>query len=223
MKVLLYSGGMDSYVLYRTINFDNIIYFDIGTADSKKEMELLPQGAKIIKLPLSSLELENKIIPWRNAFFVLYAASYGDKIYLGATKGDTTKDKDYVFKSSMETILRYFALDADKVPIENPTYEVMIPFKSLTKSEIVRCGLEHGITKKEFRTATRSCYRAENKECGKCRSCLRKAVAYQLNDIRWNDLFIEYPFSLKVDEKQLSREGEGLDYHEAMLQLDMYY
>lgn len=216
-KILLFSGGLDSFCLRKIIEPDINLYIDIGTEDGEREIKNIkemPFDVKIIDFPLSSFELNNKIIPFRNNFFTLLAAQYGEKIFMGATKGDTTKDKDYIFKSQMENILNYFALDKHKVRVKEYPYKVKMPFKEMTKTDIIKKYLEKGGTAKELKLS-RSCYKSGEKECGKCRSCLRKAVAYKLNDLDYNEIFESDPLkniSKENHEKMLSRKGEGDNY-----------
>lgn len=227
VKVLLYSGGLDSYCLNYIIKPDIRLYIDIGTKESINEITTIEKsGIKVefVKFKeLSKFELPNKIIPFRNCFFVLLASQYGDEIYLASTYGDTTKDKDYVFKAQIEAILNYFASDQDKINIKCSHYEVKLPFKELTKSEIVREYIKLGGNIQSLLKYSRSCYMPINeKECGRCRSCLRKAVALAKNNIDITDYFETFPF-LNIDnnihQKMLSRGREGQDYLEVLKKL----
>ncbi|MFH7835140.1 MAG: 7-cyano-7-deazaguanine synthase [Candidatus Aenigmatarchaeota archaeon] len=221
VKVLLYSGGMDSFCLNYLEKPDILLYINLGTEDGKKEIENLQKlpfknKIKIVNLnSLSDFELENKIIPFRNTFLILIAAQFGNEIYLGATKGDTTKDKDYVFKSQMESHLNYFALDKNKVNVKDYPYIIHLPFKELTKTQIIRKYLENGGSVEDLLKYSRSCYNGKEKECGICRSCIRKATALVLNNINIENIFENNPFS-KIDEKMLERDGESEDYKKVL-------
>ena len=198
-KVLLYSGGMDSYILLKMFDYDEILFFKMGNEDNLKELEFiqkvpeLKERIRVIDMPLGQFELENKILPYRNHILALMAANFGNKIYLGFTKGDTTKDKDYVYKSQIEGILNYFSLDTMKVAHQLYPYEICIPFKYMTKADMLRMYLEAGNDYKELLTNSRSCYSGDDKECGKCSSCLRKFTSFTVNyiDIRYH--FAEDP------------------------------
>jgi len=196
-RVLLYSAGLDSYCLSKLYKMDILLFIISGTIDNQKERKLIEkaQNAMQIYLPLNQWELENKIIPYRNAFFVLAAAQYGNEIYIGATKGDTTKDKDYVFKSQMENILNYFAIDKHKVKIQDYPYTVHMPFKNMTKTEIVASYLAKGFSREALLSESRSCYTGDKLECGECRSCMRKYVALILNNIDSTSNFKANPAS----------------------------
>lgn len=185
-KVLLYSGGLDSFILRHSMRFDEIIHFEIGTEDEKQEKKKMETGIDYIPLPLQRFELPNKIIPFRNYLFVLMAANYGNKIYIGSTLGDTTRDKDRVFQSLCESVLNYFGAVTEKMPYEAEHFEVCMPFKDKTKTEIVAdfiilCNIIGGDF--SILNKSRSCYKGGEKECGQCRSCLRKYVAFRNNGI----------------------------------------
>lgn len=231
-KVMLFSGGLDSFCMYKIINPDIIITFDIGTEDNKKELSninrMIQQDVidknkiKIIKLDLSLFELSNKIIPHRNTIMTLLASTYGNQIYIGTTLGDSTRDKDYVFKSQVEGILNYFALDSNKVAHSRYPYSVEMPFKGLTKTQIVRWYLKQGYEPSELLKYSRSCYNGHDKECGICRSCVRKMVALILNDIEYTDYFERDPFQdetlldTRIINKMKDRSSEWDDFKKAL-------
>ena len=182
-RVLLYSGGLDSFILRYMYDFDEVVYFNIGTDDCKREMERLDSHVTIVEFPLKRFELANKIIPFRNYLFAMMAANFGNRISIGATLGDTTRDKDRVFQSLCGAMLNYFGGIEEKMPYKATHFEIAMPFKNLTKTEIVRQWLDVYADKKELLKESRSCYAGGMKECGKCRSCLRKYVAFKNNNI----------------------------------------
>jgi len=184
-RVLLYSGGLDSFILRYNISyrFDEIVYFDIGTADSKREMQGLDNQVTIVEFPLKQFELANKIIPFRNYLFAMLAANFGNRITIGATLGDTTRDKDRVFQSLCGVVLNYFGSVQEKMPYKAMHFEIEMPFKDKTKTEIVHEWLQLFGTRAELLKNSRSCYKGGIMECGECRSCLRKYVAFKNNKI----------------------------------------
>lgn len=188
-KVMLYSGGLDSFIISRNFDFDIFLAFNLGTTDNQKELErihkdpFIKDKLIIADLKISQWEMSNKILPFRNNFLVLAAANYGNEITLGFTLGDTTKDKDYVFKSQMEGILNYFALDTHKVNFKGYPYSLHLPYKDATKTQMVKEYLEKGNSAQDLVSLSRSCYDDGEKECGKCRSCLRKYIAIENNGL----------------------------------------
>ena len=222
-KVLLYSGGLDSFCLSKLYKPDIHLYLSTGTIDNNRELDKLQSSIKKLTIVdisfLQQYELTNKIIPFRNTFFILIAAQYGNIIYLGATAGDTTKDKDYVFQNQISSLLNYFGLDKDKLSIVDYPYKVELPFKELTKTQIVAEYLIANNTVEDLLINSRSCYDGEEKECGLCRACLRKAIALVNNNIDIDSIFTNNPFD-NIDEdthmKMLTRDKESKDYIQAL-------
>ena len=101
-KVLLYSGGMDSWLIDKIWKPDVKLYIDINGEYSKEEIKRLPNDVIVEKLDLGRFEREDKIIPMRNLFFVTLASLYGEEICLGATAGDRVLDKSIEFKNKVE-------------------------------------------------------------------------------------------------------------------------
>ena len=69
-KVLLYSGGMDSWLIDKLWKPDIRLYVDMNTRYSKEEMKRLPDDTIIERLDLSKWEREDKIIPLRNMYLI---------------------------------------------------------------------------------------------------------------------------------------------------------
>jgi 7-cyano-7-deazaguanine synthase len=194
-KVLLFSTGLDSFILLKLFSHDAVVFVKTGTKDN--ELELLRLQTYGSRLPgpkvtivdcsfLRQFELENKIIPFRNHIFCCVAAQYGHRIYLASTAGDTTRDKDYTFAETMSAALHYFATGpAGKVrwPGER---SIILPLRRYTKRQAVQLYLESGYDPAELVTVSSSCYypTLDGSECGQCRSCLRKFVALYANGIR---------------------------------------
>lgn len=196
-NVLLFSTGLDSYIMKKVFSFKNeeCLFVDMGTKENEIEKERIQQyfpEVIITKVPLNSFELQNKIIPYRNHHLALIAANYANNIYFAFTAGDTTKDKDYVFKAQMEGILNYFSLSTEKVAVQGP-FLIEIPFKQFTKTELVKMYLKEGFPLKDILEQSSSCYEGHSIPCGKCRSCLRKFVAFYLNGIDISEFYLENP------------------------------
>jgi len=225
-KILLFSGGLDSWCLLFNDIYDEIIFFDLETEDNKIELENLsamPEEIKdkvrILKLPLVEWEMENKIIPHRNSIMTLIAANYGNEIYMGFTAGDSTKDKDFIFKAQVEGMLNYFAIDKHKVFEKNYPFSIKMPFKHLTKAQIVKQYIANGGIVSHLKHFARSCYSGKIHECGVCRACIRKAVALELNNISYHEIFEKDPFENLTEEankKLMSRKDEREDFLAAL-------
>jgi len=217
-SVLLFSGGTDSFVLSKLLKPDIHLYFNIGTAEVRKELKACKRlGIEPIvdsRLFLGDQELPNKIVPMRNLFFILMACYYGDIIYLGATKGDMTRDCDEGFRLVLNAMLMNLYTIPEKNPRGNHLPQVLFPVKRQTKTEILRDYLAKGFSVEELRM-TRSCYKADNlKDCGHCISCFRKWISYVNNGIYHKRDFIYNPLD-KVEEfrpivEKLDGESEDL-------------
>lgn len=195
-RVLLFSSGMDSLIIKELLQIKDseCLFVDMGTDENKVERILIEKkypDVRIYTLPLQPLSLSNYIIPYRNNILTLIAANCGNNIIFGFTLGDTTKDKDYVFKAQMEAVLNYFALDKDKVSIPGP-FAINMPFKMCTKTELVSEYLKRGFNIDNLFSSS-SCYAGSEKPCGRCRSCLRKYVAFENNDIKKSEYWETEP------------------------------
>lgn len=187
-RLMLFSGGMDSYILKRLHGFsdEECLFVDMGTKENVREKALLRRefpGIERIGLPLAQFALPNHIIPFRNTFLICLAAQYAPNIYAAFTAGDTTRDKDHVFKAQMEGMLNYFIGVPDKSPVGEAVYVLHLPYKTMTKGQMVAEFLRKGFDPMELRHRTVSCYEGGEAGCGECRSCLRKYVALKSNGI----------------------------------------
>ena len=181
-KVLLYSGGMDSYALRHLWKPDLSLYVNLETEYSKVELAKLDNRTIVVNFPgLQSLERPDKIIPLRNLFLVAIAAQYGQTIALAATAGDRVLDKSYRFASKASGVLTLLMNDywSDR----RGDYEVVLPVKSLTKRQLVEAFINAGGDPLELAERSFSCYTPtrELKPCGQCKPCFRKWVAFKLN------------------------------------------
>jgi len=190
--VMLFSGGMDSYAIAKLIKPDILLYCNLGLPEQMKELNAIAKmnltGYEFIvddRLYLRDQKLENEIVPMRNLFFAMIGAYYGSHVILGATAGDTTHDKDYEFADKTNSVLRHIFTD----PLKNPLtimgsggYTLSLPYKDKTKSQIVKEYIKEKHSIKDL-INSRSCYNHEELECGVCRSCVRKFVAFGVNGI----------------------------------------
>ena len=86
-KVLLFSGGLDSMLHEWLIKPDVLLYVDMKTSYSEREIEALnrlPSYYKerivIKQLPLGEYERENKYLPYRNLILGAIAMQYGQYV-----------------------------------------------------------------------------------------------------------------------------------------------
>lgn len=185
-RILMFSAGLDSFIVKTVYHFtnDECLFVKMGTPENEAEEHHIDKyfpGVLKADLPISEFALENNIIPFRNHMLCMIGGQFGNSITFGFTAGDTTRDKDLVFKSQMEGTMNYFALSADKVHHPAP-YSIEMPMKHLTKSEMVDLYLRRGYNPLNLLDKSRSCYSAGFEDCGACRSCLRKYVAIYTAD-----------------------------------------
>lgn len=193
-KVLLYSGGMDSWLIDKLWKPDKKIFFDIGTANSNFELVRVQEDkdVEILKLPLSRFEQaeNNYFLPLRNLHFVVYAAHFGDTICLGATGSSTHRDKNEVFAKLTEDLVNYLLEEGN-----NKYYpvKVVMPFRNMTKTEILAEYLRNGGDIDRCYRETFSCYNPNNDgtPCMNCTSCLSKFTAFYNNGYKFDDETIE--------------------------------
>lgn len=189
-KVLLYSGGMDSWLINKIWNPDVLLYVDMCTKYSKAEIERLPKDVIIERLDLSKWERPDAIIPLRNLYLIMIATNYGDEICLGATAGDRVLDKSFEFAEKASDLLSF--LYSKQHWTEGRNIKVNLDFKNLTKKELLVKYLEQGGNIAEAANNSFSCYSPTpaGKECWQCKPCFRKYVSFKV---------LGYDFGGRVD------------------------
>ena len=193
-KVLLYSGGMDSWLIDKIWKPDVKLYVDMGTKYSQEEIKRLPADVVVEKLDLSKWEREDKIIPLRNMYLIGIATNHGNEICLGATAGDRVLDKSPVFADIYEQLLDY--LYQKQHWTEERKIKINLDFKRYTKAELVRAFVAQGGDMDEAFSSSFSCYTPEHgKECWSCKPCFRKFIAFALNG---------YPFTEDIIDRNVS-------------------
>ena len=179
-KVLLYSGGMDSWLIDKIWKPDIKLYIDIKGQYSKEEISRLPKDVIIETLPLGKYEREDKIIPMRNLFFVTLASLYGEEICLGATAGDRVLDKSIPFGEKVSDLLSY--LWQEQHWTKERKIKINLDFKNYSKVELLKLYKKQGGDLEKAFKETFSCYYPRNngQECWACKPCFRKAVAFTI-------------------------------------------
>lgn len=186
--VLLYSGGLDSFIAAALLKPDVLLNVALGGKYGQVETARIgvPEGAPnltMVQLPLEAWEdPETLILPGRNAILALIAANYGDRIWLGATAGDRTRDKDPEFARLMTAMMQHIYGDQWWLP-GGRDVRVELPIKDKTKRQLVAEYLEEGLNVHTLVRATFSCYAPSfnGAECRKCKPCIRKWVALTAN------------------------------------------
>lgn len=172
-KVLLYSGGLDSWLINKLWKPDLRLYVNINGDYSREEIRRLPKDVEVLDFPLlGKYEMDNKFVPMRNLYFLMLASNYGDEICLGATAGDWgNMDKTPVFLDNAEEIINYLLSDK-KVKRK---ISICRDFINTPKSKLIEQYLSNGGNIETLKTKTFSCYTPIRGEaCLSCYPCFRK-------------------------------------------------
>lgn len=191
-KVLLYSGGMDSWLISHIWKPDMKVYVNMHTRYSEEEIKRikeLNEDVTIIDFPLGQWEREDAIIPLRNLYLVMaicnLTGSEDVDICLGATAGDRVLDKSPEFAEKATELLNYLYQPQHWIP-EGKKVRVNIDFKSKTKTELIEEFIKQGGDINEAFNRSFSCYNpVDGHECWQCKPCFRKFVSFALNGMEF--------------------------------------
>lgn len=183
MKVILYSGGIDSFIASTLLGDEwTPVYVNMGTRYSSKELEFISaspmsQHLRICDLPLGDLEQDNGFLPQRNLMLLAYvqARFNANEIALCAVKGEYSRDKHRTFFQKASELLSYTA----GMPVR-----CYSPLISMTKTQAVARYLKEGYSADELLNYTVSCYHSTSNACGQCMSCYRRWVALENNGLQ---------------------------------------
>jgi 7-cyano-7-deazaguanine synthase in queuosine biosynthesis len=204
--VLLFSGGLDSYIAYKFMTVELgieplLLYFPISHRYEKNEMEAIStlkacgHISKVVydySLYLKEWEEPNANIPMRNLLLAAAAARYGDNIWLTVQKGETNiPDRTPEFFDYCGELLTYL----NKQPIN-----LHSPFFDITKVQMVEWYRSKELDPQAL-LATSSCYHPGEKglACGECSACFRRFCALELNGYK-------EPYKVKPWNSKLARE-----------------
>lgn len=184
--VLMYSGGLDSYIAYwflkRELEIDPLlVYVDLNHRYKDYELLAIRETKKYMKNPriiyeqrlvMGDLEYENAYIPMRNSFLAHIGALHGDVIVITAQKGEMDlPDRSIEFYNKISELLSL---------LNERQIRVTPLFPEHTKTQIVQWYVKKGLPI-EGLLATHSCYKKRN--CGNCGACFRRWVSFSLNGI----------------------------------------
>ena len=180
---VLVTGGLDSSALYYMAEKSGrnvkAFYVDIGQPYAYKEisaLEIMGIPFELVKpdVKLDASKFWKHIIPGRNFYFLSLVAEMiqGGEIWFGATNGEMPVrggDKSLAFIHHCNELFSHLPYKV----------EVKTPLAQMTKGEIVAWWKKH--VPLEKLKVTVSCFDGEVGACGKCQSCLRKALAFASN------------------------------------------
>jgi 7-cyano-7-deazaguanine synthase len=208
IMVLLFSGGIDSYVAYHYLNKPQTVYFDVYSRYTSKEVdvvrELVPKTIIDYSLDLHDREYgEKAYIPFRNLLFACQAVKYSDTVVIAGVADDMVSDKNEAIFLEFSNLL---------TKLEGRPIDVMSPFWKMTKSQVVKWYMENIGDDNLLNTI--SCYSKEDtRYCGKCPSCFRKWIALRTNGLRldfYNEELIDQYYKAALEEKYIPERNESI-------------
>lgn len=204
-NLLLYSTGLDSE-LYRLIeNPDILLFFKSGARyealevkqlEKFQKMGLLDNHEVIVDdtLNFRVLEKANSIVPMRNIFYILRAMEYCENVMLGVTYYDLHYDKQPDVLGALVSFVEsyYYFRDVPEA-WETVRPHILTPHRDVTKAGLLRLAIEKGCDVSHI-PELRTCYDGKSeKGCGKCKSCVAKAIALANNGLFKPEYFDEDP------------------------------
>lgn len=226
-KVLLYSGGMDSWLIDKIWKPDVKLYVNMHTEYSDLEISRLPKDVQVVDFPLGQFSLPNSIIPLRNLYLYLIACNVTEfedvEICLGALNGDRINDKSKKFTQLLNPLLHFLYEPQQSQP--GKIVNVVVPFKDLSKRELLLLYLEQGGTLREVYDYSFSCYHPtkEGKPCLACKACFRKAIPFIVAGMEFTrdekKQLIAYTFNnviTNMDDYTKDKGKEGEDCLQAL-------
>lgn len=185
-RILLYSGGLDSFIAWHYLGFPERLYVELGTKYCSHELDALEQGPTPSGIIIRDhhewgrYECEDAWLPMRNMLLVMIAVAEGaDIVYLVAQKGE---------QSIPDRSPRFFKMMSEQMTIHNKRDIVVDPvFPNLTKVQMVRWYLDQGLDPIDL-VYTFSCY-SDNPPCGYCGACWRKFIALEYSEVHCEHIF----------------------------------
>jgi 7-cyano-7-deazaguanine synthase len=219
-KVLLSSGGMDSFLLAHEPELEGAyhVFVDVGQQYAAKERFAARCIAADLNAPFydvstfNQAQFEHKetgIIPFRNAELILCAAQYGEDVYLGVIADEVNSDKSVEFCGMMQHVLNI--CHRGQYWTEGRHFNVKTPFRFHTKTELVQRYLARQQPVKPL-LETVSCYDGGERHCGRCSSCFKRWIALTnatgTDASRMQD-FREHPGTWKTRAEWHEKLGKG--------------
>lgn len=181
-KVILNSGGMDSYFVARENPGVRSIFVDIGQKYVEKERasarriadEFKLEHYEVVGAQIAKFEHESGIIPLRNAELLLCAGQYGDDILMGVLANEINSDKSPEFLRAMECVMTISC--RPQYWSEGRQFRIHTPLGMRSKMTLVR---EVWNSSRDLSglLQTVSCYDGSREHCGSCPSCFKRWVA----------------------------------------------
>jgi 7-cyano-7-deazaguanine synthase len=213
--ILLYSGGLDSYIGWHFLDRPRTVYIDIEHRYRFNELKAIgvtiPETKVIYRrLYLGDVERPDAYIPMRNAFLLLATAleadmEKGEQIAMVVQKGELDlEDRTPWFFHTMSTILS---------TLNKCNMRVISPFFDMTKTDMVKWYVTQRLPIKDLKR-TWSCYNPSPDiatggyiPCGACGACFRRWVAFELNGIQ--ETYTMNPWETRLAEEYIQKMKAG--------------
>ena len=177
--ILLYSGGVDSYVAWEACLRPETLYVNLGHKYWKKEVkaviDTIPSTKIIDCKSIGKYEKDDAEIPARNLLLATLAAMEGaDRIILVVQKDEMSipdRTKDFFLNTSV-LLSRLMGREIT----------LMTPFEFMDKTEMISWYVDQGLPMRPL-LDTVGCYDAAEGHCGNCSACLRRYIAFMNNGI----------------------------------------
>lgn len=205
--ILLFSGGLDSYIAWEYLKRPRTLYIAIGHKYEPYEegavRNLIPNTIVDKRLNLGDWEEEDANIPMRNAFFCMIASQYDKEICLVVQKGEMSiPDRSPKFMFSFGNWLSWMR--------ESSGYKIFTPFEEMTKTQMVKWYKDQGLPINRL-LDTRSCFSGDIYNCGRCAACFRRWVALAnngLEEMYENDILSWEGVQVYVDKMKAGKYDE---------------
>lgn len=150
----------------------------LGFINEYFKSDLLQSGGEIPEGYYTAENMKSTVVPFRNGIMLSIAAGFAESndcnaIVLGNHSGDHAIYPD----------CRPEFIDGIRKAIYEGTekhIEVISPFCDISKTEIVKIGANLGV---DF-SLTYSCYKGQEKHCGKCGTCTERKEAFELAGVK---------------------------------------
>ena len=186
-KVVLYSSGLDSYILSKIVKPDVLLYCDIGINISESEkfwLNLQTSRSQDVVIDdrfyMGDIQRTTGFMtPLRLTIMNFIGSYYGEEIFGGSLKGEKFLANTEEFEKQTSELLSY--MYSEPTYSKNPKkITIKTLFKDLTKGEIIDKYLSEveNASLEKLATETFSCRlpTSDHEHCGECMDCIHKWI-----------------------------------------------
>lgn len=211
-SVLLYSGGMDSFLMNYIVKPDTTLFIRTHTEANDLEYEtllklqekgIITNNVEVVEYDLSKYERpeQNYYLPLRNLHFVTLASHYGDKVFLGSTGCSVHFDNNEKFSTMCENLISYLLSETNEGPVK-----VLLPFRDTSKTDLLKLYVNLGGDIEIAYNSSLSCYTPkDNKPCMSCVCCASKFTAFYNNGYNFSEDEINKFITYVGDNKEIQK------------------